>query len=947
MEICQVPREEALRVLDACHMDETMAIERILSGNGLSSWSQVSKKKKNTPNPRAAPRPSYQNDRDPSRDRRDRRDRDRSASHTSESANPQSNGYRRAQGPPRHSTSHHSQRSKDAPASGGPHGGRKRPQFPPQNPPANAQANEYHPQVTPTKPDQSSPSRTNFGDNIQTWSSPPTDGWADQKQPNGPTETWNDSQTTQSWGDSKSSPVANSGEQSWSDSLQASPPAAPNAWSVKDSADVKESIQPDALPKQDDVLPIDAPKNIPPQAKPAPSSTPSVKRTFNYAAAAAAGTSHEKPPAVVPERVSPPALLNPIDSESVGTDNVDDIIGSESTEARSTRSISRPLRPTNSEAEALQAESANIERRTLQTGANMVSPVGADVSVASESSPVAVPTPKSEPRLESPTPSGNAWAARPAIAEVKEDKRVEESVAAIAVASAAVGGNEAAGDALSLQFGSFGLGGLDVNWSASEQKPNDNVTPSPVPTSVPVSTPAPAPAPVPAPVTAPVPPKVVANEGNTHSITPVAKPAKSVSSPVANAAAASNVGVANAMQSAPVATAAAGGLDNGSGIVNGADMRGNNIASSGLPLPAASSAGNGSGMFPMLAMAPGGNFGPPNYAAPYLVPPLHGYTPALGSYENGSELGSSRGPNLGPPGSLPLYDPSNLSGMGSGNGKYGAIPGLGDMSGLAAVQSGVGKEGLQMNGGEMDKANGLGTSGLGAGMDPLAAPYMMPGYPSMQYPMYTFPPGPYGPPGMAPPGASPFPYAAAAGQVSSQGGRGGFGFDDGSVGLSASRNGNGLGESMYTPGGYLNNSMSHNVNQKAAADGSYKSVRGNGGGAGGGAGLGGMGMAGGMVSGMGYGDYGGGMGGVGNAVSSNVGGPGGWGNRQGNGIRADGGNVSSGMVSNGSMGGHGGHAGGGHAGGGQATSGYPGGQGGAAGAGGAGAYWTQQQGYYP
>lgn len=368
-------------------------------------------------------------------------------------------------------------------------------------------------------------------------------------------------------------------------------------------------------------------------------------------------------------------------------------------------------------------------------------------------------------------------------------------------------------------------------------------------------------------------------------------------------------------------------------------------------------------MFPTMLMGHTGSFPGPNYGAPYLVSPLHGYNPALNSYDNSNELGSSRPPNL-PGGSLPLYDPTNIS----GNGKY-SIPGLGDMSGLGAMQTGGAKDGLQVNGGDLDKGNGLGTSGLGNGMD--ALPYMINhGYPpSMQYPMYTFPTPPYGPPGMAPAGPSPFPYAA--GQVSSQGGRGDFGFNEGNVGISVGgnasggRNGGGLGaESMYASGTYLNNSMSHNSNSKGGSDGTYKSVRGgnagsggnngansgggsgaangaggaggtNGGsgaGAGAGSGLGSMGMGGGMVGSMGGYDYNGGSGGNG-VAGNNMGG--GWGNRGqggagGNGMRMDG-SVSAGMMSNGGMG----AGGGSHAG--PASSGYV-----DAGAGGSNAYWTPQ-----
>lgn len=754
---------------------------------------------------------------------------------------------------------------------------------------------------------------------------------------NGAQDTLADENASQSWGDETTSPTLGAMEtQTWGSNVEHTPSTVPsNAWGVKDTVgDSKEGAVSKASTQPEEKVPTES-SNAPdtPKAATVTTSTSStIKRTFNYAAAAAAGTSHEKPAAVTlervpvervpPERVSSPVPLPSVEAEAPSGESVD-VAGSDASATMAPLApIARPSRPAIIEAD--RPVETPIERRAVPNvaanGPN--ADVVKDTVGSGGNTPVHAPT-KSDSRLEAPATSAKTWAARAPVADViaKEDKHIEETTTALAVASAAVVTNEPAGDALSLQFGSFGLGGLDVNWSAPEQKPSEPVAPAPVPT-----------------------PKVVAPEPTAAS-TPVAKPPKTVTSPVASSAPA-NVAVGNAMGStgpsavtgsAPVPVAASSGLDQGTTVGNGPDMRMNTLSSSGLHLPAVSSTGNGSGMFPVLAMGPGGNFAPPNYGAPYLVPPLHGYSPVLGSYENASELGSSRGPNLAPPGSLPLYDPSNLSGMGSGNGKYGAIPGLGDMSGLTGVPTGAGKEGLQMNGGDMEKANGLGTSGLGSGMDPLAAPYMMPGYPSMQYPMYTFPTGPYGPPGMAPPGANPFPYAA--GQVSSQGGRGGFGFDEDSVPLSGnSRNGNTIGDSMYTPGGYLNNAMSHNVNQKGGGADSYKSVRGNAAGA-----LSGMGMGGGMVAGMGYGDYGGGMSGVGNGVGTNVGAPGGWGgNRQGNGMRSDGNGGSSGVVSNGSMGG-GGTGGGGV----QGSSGYAGAQGGQGGGGGAG-YWAQQQGgYYP
>lgn len=996
-EVCQVSREEALRVLDACHMDETMALERILNGNGLSSWSEVSKKKKPPSSQnRSASRASYVHSSDRERERRgDRRDRDRdrSQSRNAESGHSMGNGGRRPGG--RLNSNYHNPRSRDALGSGH-YAGRKRTPYTSQNSssgtiPIGAKPSQEALMTPSPKPDGSSISASAASGAPQLSSSPSGNERLDQSQTNGDTigvDTWSGARGLQSWGDDSSGVGAQQtwgddstgvgAQQAWGDE-QAPSSVASNAWGVKDPAadhqelPTNESGKADVTSRKPD-LPIKR-TNVPPVS--------TVKRTFNYAAAAAAGTSHEKPALVpvmpektisspnhvasvpervtpsaservtpsaservtpfseratpsllervtlvaseqvtptaservtpvipplitptvpervtptLPERVSPPVTLPSIEPDPSVNENVDEMVGEKTNEARQHRTTGKKSSRVLSDSE--QKLESGKDRGSLPT-VNGPSVEIVDATANGEKSPTPTPalTPiRKEPQLKSPqSVPTNAWTSHTSVPESRDDKQLEDSTTAIAVASAAVIGSEpSSGDALSLQFGSFGLGGLDMNWSAPEKKPSEQVR-SPI----------------------------VQKEITSQPV-PTVSAAVAPSPPPAASSAPTNPVVSNNMSSNPMSST--GGIESSSGFAPPQmDVRSSNPSSSSLHLPTVSTGANGSGMFPMLAMGPGGSFAPANYGGPYMVPPLHGYSPALGSYDNGSELGSSRGPNLAPPGSLPLYDPTNLPPMASGNGKYGGIPGLGDMSGLAGVQSGVSKDGLQVNGADIDKGNGLGTSGLGSGMDPLAGPYMMPGYPSMQYPMYTFPTGPYGPPGMAPPGPSPFPYPAA-GQVSSQGGRGAFGFDDGSVGLGGnSRNGTGLGESMYTPGGYLNNSMSHNGNHKGGSDGSYKSMRGNSGG-----GLSGMGMGGGMVPGMGYGDYGGAMGGVGN----NVGGPGGWGNRQGNGMRADG---SSGMISNGPMGGAGGNGAS------QGSSGYGDGPGAAA-----GGYWTPQQGgYYP
>lgn len=966
-EVCRIPREEALRVLDACHMDETMAIERIISGNGLSTWSEVSKKKKppasqNRPSNRTAHQ-SHSGEREFER-RGDRRDRERSQSRSDPTA-PYANGNRRHGG--RHFTNHHSVRSRDA-GGYGPHSGRKRVPYSNQNNTSVASVSEQQQEKSQRNPLDNTTSLS-LGDDIQSWGpigielNPDeiqnNEGFNVPNVPNGPSalhapnvsnvpnvsdvpnipNAWSNANGPDKWRESSlnDGKPPQSTDQTIVDSTK--------AWGLRDSSsDLKESVSNDIEKSET------ASQKLEPPKKPVPLPTRNVKRTFNYAAAAAVGTSHEKPaPPVFPERktqtalervssavervvpgpsehlvsavsaisartipvpsdrmepsvsevVSPPVVLPPVEVDNVTNESTSETRTGDAGETRQPVTVMKRPSRTLSEDE-LKLESST-ERRPIsgQNGLSVeIEEIKGDSETTSTPSATQSSTPtqlQNETHLNTP-PSipTSAWTSHPSISDSKERKHLDDSSTAVAVASAAVTGNEAsAGDSLSLQFGSFGLGALDVNWSAPDKKSSEPVS-SPMVQQESSGQPTPA----------------MNTTGNAPSL-------PKASSTPNSATVTSNIG------SKPVTS----NMESNSGLVPvQADIRPNHPTSSSLPLPSGSSGGNGSGMFPMLAVGPGGSFAPANYGAPYLVPPLHGYSHTLGSYDNGSDLGSSRGPNLAP-GSLPLYDPANLPPMASGNGKYGAIPGLGDMSGLAGVQSGVSKDGLHVNGGDMEKGNSLGTSGLGTGMDALAGPYMMPGYPSMQYPMYTFPTGPYGPPGMAPPGPSPFPYAAA-GQVSSQGGRGAFGFEDGNVGLGPNnRTGNGLGESMYTPGGYLNNAMSHG-NQKNSSDSTYKSVRGNGGG------LSGMGMGGGMMPGIGYGDYGGPMGGVGNGVGSNVGGPGGWSSRQGNGVRSDG---SSAMMSNGSMSASAGNAGS------QASGGYGDGPGAAT-----GGYWTAQPtGYYP
>lgn len=862
VEVCNVSRDEALRVLDACLMDETMAIERFLSGNEVSVWSQVSKKKK--PAPRSGSRGFA----------RERRSRDRNHHHQHlDSPDPSNSatGYRRG---PRH----YPHKNKDYASAPDPAAAAKKRVPLSRGSPAEQPESD----VTALLPES-------LGNNYGAGAEAETMHYQNMKNSANGDQSFQSlapASDAHNWAESgRAGLISEATEQAWGEPSHSA--SAESPWGTQESAaDLTEAPKLEHDPTR--VVPSlgnDAPQ------KPSAIPSPSIKRTFNYAAAAAAGTSHAKPSPITADMstsvpITAAVVKLPTDSDRIAAEIAAETYTAETTDSKKRRSRAGRKNRGRGESERSLHET-NGSRRVPSP--NQMATEGFD------SRENGMPTGTDEVHMESPGSVPNAWATRAtatAPAKPSSEKQFGETSAAVGVASPAlVGTEQTAGDALNLQFGSFGLSRLDgVNWSASEQKVSE-----PVPNTV-----AREPLPV-APTAA-----VTASSAST-SMASKAAPTAGISSTAVPLS--SDRHRANAVAvpvDSPIQTSAS------------------------VAIPSASGGTSGSGMFPILPVGPGGNFPPPNYGAPYLMPPLHGYAPALGSYENAGDLGSSRAPNLGPPGSLPLYDPATLSTMASGNAKYAGIPGLGEMSGLPLVPGGMGKDSLQVTS-DMDKSNNVGSAGLPAGMDALAAPYMVPGYPSMQYPMYTFPNAPYAPPpGMAPPGPNPFPYAPA-GQVSAQGARGGFGFEDCAVGPGgASRSGSGAGESMYTPGGYLNTSVSHSVahsgSQKAPHDAPYKQVRGN---SHPGSNVGGMSMAGGIIHGMTYGDYSTGIPGIGNGSGISGGGPVSWNNRQPNGGRDA---VSGPGVANQSI-----------AGGSQNSTLY-----GAAPGGTHGGYWTPQQGgYYP
>lgn len=826
VEICNVSRDEALRVLDACHMDETMAIERFLNGAEVSTWSQVSKKKRQASQSRGnqGSRTGYGPGRDYDREREDegdRRDRQRSSNFSSHTPITH-NGYRRA-------SKHHgrAQHAKDQSA------------------------------TVKTKRPSHHESKLNVPPNSSMRQEQP-DGWAehggaedfnDYSTTGAGTESWPESHTNSSgaWND-KSSVPPNQERSNGAWSVGGQTHSSPSSlWQMpspnEESADQESDATADRLSTATrTVQPVESPSKQPVNPLSA------IKRSFNYAAAAAAGTSHEK-------AVSPAVeTLVQASSEASGTSKspvsevpapdfpesiaVGDITNSENHQNQKAR---KPrLRD---ESDRQPSDGKRERKQNPETRAELYD------------------SQRETPSDGLPTGRGShasAWGAVPLRSNEKEKaggKHLQSTAASlVGTPAAVVDGARSSGDSLSLQFGSFGLSGLDgVNWSPSERKSSETV----------VKTPA-------APDTTAIQPSsaMALQVSSTQAVrgSPIDQETSTGEVSSTQLPASSSINI-------PRTTSKA------------VDTSGH--ASSSVP-KALNSSGGGSGVVPVLSVGPGGNFTHTNYGAPYLMPPLHGYSPPMTSYENGGELSSSRASSLVPPGSLPMYDPSTITGMPTANGKYGGIPGLGDVSGIQGIQTSVSKDGHHGPPGDSEKPNSVTTSGLPAGMDALAPTFMLQGYPSMQYPMYTFPTGPYAPPGIAPPGPSPFPYPPP-GQVTSQGGRAGFTFEDTQIGLTgSSRPGSGVGESMYTPG-YLNTSMSHSSSQKGSNDASFKTMRGNHGSA-----LGGPSMGGGMVPGMAYSDFPGSMPIVSNGIGTSAGTPGSWNNSRPHGVnRVDSGNVTN------------------------------------------------------
>ncbi|CDF38691.1 unnamed protein product [Chondrus crispus] len=601
-----------------------------------------------------------------------------------------------------------------------------------------------------------------------------------------------------------------------------------------------------------------------------------LRRKFNYAAAVATGTSHAKVEQEVTASIERAGLADVAHGKEPA------LMVAPAVDRSQVSSVNKAL------SEELHATDENDdESPRVRAEARISKPAIYDSTMDEASNPCVVDqasrisTTSQELKLGTPSIVQGVWASR--------SDRVSEDVSRIEGAQAPqlgsvesssglkVGGG--VGESLSLQFGSLGLNGLEgVNWSASG-KSSESVS--------------------------------AVTEGDDSCI--VGDPSVTTHGSASNAP--SNTPGAVSVVSRSVHAA----------IGSPADRKADKLLPNSASVPVSSPSGSKSarsGVFPVLPVAPAGSYATANYGPPYLIPQVHGYSPAIGSFESSGDAGSARSLKAGPPGSLSLNDPVSLSGLASGNGKFAGIPGLGDLPAVPSVPGATRKDSLHEIA-DIDDTCGLSSSGLPAGIDPLGAPYMLPGYPSIQYPVYAFPNAPYpAPPAMTAAGPNQFPYPHAGQVGPAQSSRGGFGFDDGSVTLGRTRSSSGMGESVYTPGAYL--PSSHSNTQKVSSEASYKHMRAP---PPTGSSLGPLGVGGGFVHGVAYSEYSPTTGGAGtNTFVGNNGTNMGWNGREGLSGRTE--NASGSRPVS--------HAGS------QASALYPNGPGGAP-----AGYWALQGGYYP
>lgn len=760
VDVCNVSREEASRVLDACHMDLDMAINRFLSGAEETAWSEVSKKKKPVPPPRAAGQ-RHGRGRDPDRDR-DRRDRDRrddrpgarNDGHRGRSS--RSNGHNNHSGRESHANGAHKPAAGEAATA---HAGRAHDTQPPKWESSHGWGGEkvdYRSSVS--EPSQSGTAPPFVARDPAVGASKPGGGVGD--------------------------------DLNWSDAQRVAGAGAHGGWSMPKGT----GISPTTAEESTNSLQIVTSAELPVTDVPS-------KRTFNYAAAAAAGTSHEKRPVAAPK----PAAAGPPHGADDGGARTDATPKIENGDGRKKRNRGGRKHRARADARGHQSSEAPAAggalKETLNEDAATASTPSVDHGTRSPVADVSA-------AAAAPVVPTNAWAARAAAKEAKE-KQQAEPVAPVMTSAAPV--NPATGSSprdMLMQFGSFNIGGMEnVNWSAAKQETPAGDKNVPGLSASPAVGSAVAGVPVVPGAIGGMPATNNVSIGTTVPAAPVQAQTSSVSS--------------DAMPRDPVAPSL--------------------MQSAALPIasgPIASGPiGNGSGIFPIPGM-------PPLPQHPYQYNPrmMPGYSP----YENGSDLNTSHNLNL-------LYDPAALPGMpaGAAGGKYAGMPGLGDSTMLSGAPIGSSAKDMLGNVVGDNEKGSTGASGVLPGaMDgiPPAPGYLMP--PHYNYPMYGFPP--YGQPGMqpgmAPPGPGHFPPYPPAGQVTSQGGFGGypsqntnigkfnggganggrFGFDD--AGANAPVVGGGANRSsgldLYNRGGYAGMGDASKTSENAP--GAYKGARASG-----------------------------------------------------------------------------------------------------------------------
>lgn len=848
VEVCNVPRDEAIRVLESCNMDATVAIDRFL--NGLESgWSEVSKKKKpssgntnhaqsggtsrggsgsapSSQSYRGGRQSGRQNEREKDHDRsdRDRGERDRTEREFDRDRNDRERDRERQKGGGSAAqNNHHGHQHGRSYASGPQQRGRHA-------------ASGAGAGVAGGVGGVSTDTKTASGASpmqILSTSTPHAVGFAARN-----------SSTSDSWAQDAvapgASPVGQSAADSWVTSAVSTPSVA-DSWG--------DPGQPVQMPSSADAAgDMSNPSSLPllgglggatggndgqpePVSKPAPVET---RRSINYAAAAAVGTSHAKPapprpvnatavnvlsrpeipgvePAPTPAPLNDPNSTGKPDSRSSapasGAGDAADAKKRRNRGGRKHRTRLEAIRAVTDESNATSAPSAaapvaaSAAPALGSTGAPSVrllptAPPVANGSLGAHGEEDGTPRPLQDPippaPLEAAPTAPSAWSG----VVPSNENSTEDVPSAIQGVSLSVA-PDAQADSLSLQFGSFGLGNVDWSPTADSQTAAKSiVSVAPV---VPVS-----------------------------ETSPSTVPSAPVSAPIASSS-------ANLSLSGPAT----------------------GIPSTDVPVPPTSvSIANNSTSLMGIGGAPptmppvggGGAFAPSNYGAPgpYGMMPL-GYTATgLPTYEGTGDLKGL------PPQPMTFFDPSSLpTGLPTGPGKFGG-PGIPDMGLLPPGPPGSSNS--KLPGMDLDKNTSTGHGGQGAIPDM----YMM-GYPPQNVgypPLYGFAPNPYTgglPPGsMPPPGSNPYGYGAYPAQNpplgggkygsnnQSQGGRGNFGFDDasGMIGPGVGRNSQGLNDSIYAPvPGYLSaqipdsmmgsNSSTAGMSKSSNPDAGFKSSRGS------------------------------------------------------------------------------------------------------------------------